>query len=95
MKIQDATACRALELLIASTESMLIPRTQRWDGLRVRDKAVHKNTDIRDLLDEEANILFATRYARNPSFAREADDVWMYLVHCTIEKGYSFARIDW
>ena len=33
-KILDATACLALERFTASMESMLIPRTQRWHGLR-------------------------------------------------------------
>jgi hypothetical protein len=33
-KIFDATACLALERFTASMESMLIPRTQRWYGLR-------------------------------------------------------------
>jgi hypothetical protein len=33
-KIFDATACLALERFTASMESLLIPRTQGWHGLR-------------------------------------------------------------
>jgi hypothetical protein len=75
----DATACLSLERFTAAMESMLIPRPQRWHGLRVRDEALQENVEVKKWLDEVADILFAERYAPNANFACQANDVFMSL----------------
>jgi hypothetical protein len=47
----DATACLALERFTASMESMLIPRTQRWHGLRSQRAELKEDPEVRVWLD--------------------------------------------
>ena len=75
----DATACLSLERFTAAMESMLIPRPQRWHGLRVRDESLQENVEVKKWLDEVADILFAERYAPSANFACQANDVFMSL----------------
>ncbi len=62
-KILDATACLALERFTASMESMLIPRTQRWHGLRSQRAELKDDPEVRVWLDSVCDLLFAMRYA--------------------------------
>ena len=50
-KIYDATACLALERFTASMESMLIPRTQRWHGLRSQRAELKDDPAVRVWLE--------------------------------------------
>ena len=68
-KILDATACLAVERFTTSMESMLIPRTQRWHGLRSQRAELKADPAVRVWLDSVCDLLFAMRYAPKANFA--------------------------
>ena len=76
-KILDATACLALERFTASMESMLIPRTQRWHGLRSQRAELKDDPEVRVWLDSVCDLLFAMRYAPRANFTSQANDAFM------------------
>jgi len=75
-KIYDATACLALGRFTASMESMLIPRTQRWHGLRSKRAELHEDPAVRIWLDSVCDLLFAMRYAARANFSSQANDAF-------------------
>ena len=60
-KVFDATANLALERFAAAMESMLTPRTQRWQSLRVANDEINDLPEVRRYLDELVQILFRVR----------------------------------
>ncbi len=76
-KILDATACLALERFTASMESMLIPRTQRWHGLRSHRAELKEDPAVRVWLDSVCDLLFAMRYAPRANFTSQTNDAFM------------------
>ena len=76
-KIYDATACLALERFTASMESMLIPRTQRWHGLRSQRAELKDDPEVRVWLDSVCDLLFAMRYAPRANFTSQTNDAFM------------------
>jgi hypothetical protein len=76
-KIYDATACLALERFTASMESMLIPRTQRWHGLRSQRAELKEDPEVRVWLDSVCDLLFAMRYAPRANFTSQTNDAFM------------------
>jgi hypothetical protein len=76
-KIYDATACLALERFTASMESMFIPRTQRWHGLRSQRAELKEDPEVRVWLDSVCDLLFAMRYAPRANFTSQTNDAFM------------------
>lgn len=72
----DATAPLALERFSAAMESMLVPRTQRWHGLRPRDESLVDNEEVKMWCDQVTDVMFKNRYAPTANFASQANDVF-------------------
>jgi hypothetical protein len=58
-------------------ESMLIPRTQRWHGLRSQRTELMKDSEVRVWLDSVCELLFTMRYAPSANFTSQPNDVFM------------------
>ena len=78
-KMFDATAALALTRYGAAMESMLTPRTQRWHGLRHRDKRLSEKQNIKEYFDVVTDVLFSARYAPEANFADQAHQCYMSL----------------
>ena len=75
----DSTATLALDRFAAAMESMLVPRTQVWHGLRARAQEIAEDQSVKQWLEEVVEILFRERYAPTANFASQANDVFMSL----------------
>jgi hypothetical protein len=58
-------------------ESMLIPRTQRWHGLRSQRAELKEDPEVRVWLDSVCDLLFAMRYAPRANFTSQTNDAFM------------------
>lgn len=76
----DATAPLALQKYGAVMESMVIPRTQKWHGLKPKDARLDENTDVMLYCEEVTDLLFDTRYSDGSNYAEQA-------FQCFIQQG--------
>lgn len=60
-KIFDATAVNALPKFAAAMESILVPITQKWHGMRMPDESANQSDANKRWLEEVRDILFAVR----------------------------------
>ena len=60
-------------------ESVLCPRTQRWHGLTVTDKALSKRDTVRAYCEQVTDILFAARYNARANFTGATGEHFMSL----------------
>jgi hypothetical protein len=70
-KLFDSTAPLALNRFAAAMESMLTPRTQRWNKLTTRNKQLMKSPAVKRYLEDVTEALFAARYASQANFASQ------------------------
>lgn len=68
----DATAPLALQKYGAVMESMVVPRTQKWHGLKPRDPMLADNTEVQQYCEKVVNILFDVRYRYESNYAEQA-----------------------
>jgi hypothetical protein len=68
----DATAPLALQKYGAVMESMVVPRTQKWHGLKPRDPKLAANSEVQTYCEQLTNILFDVRYRYESNYAEQA-----------------------
>lgn len=67
----DSTAQIALGRFSAIMDSLLTPRNQKWHKLRVSNKELQKNREVRVWFDEANDAFFKFRYSPNANFASQ------------------------
>lgn len=60
-KIFDSTATTALPKFAAALESLMIPTTQKWHGVRLQDERLNERDDVKRWCEAVRDIMFATR----------------------------------
>lgn len=68
----DATAPLALQKYGAVMESMVVPRTQKWHGLKARNPQMADNAEVQTYCENVTNILFDVRYRYESNYAEQA-----------------------
>ena len=76
-KMFDATAALALPRYAAAIEAMVSPRTQRWHGLRFRDKKLNDRASVKTFCDDLTDALFSMRYAPNANFSEQSHQCYL------------------
>jgi hypothetical protein len=70
-KLFDATAASSLERFAAVMDGILTPRTQRWQELAAKSKALRDNANVRRFLERMNEALFIRRYDPAANFASQ------------------------
>lgn len=60
-RVFDATAVNALPKFAAAMESLLIPSTQKWHGMRLPNEAANEDDEINRWLERVRDVLFSVR----------------------------------
>jgi hypothetical protein len=68
----DATAPLALQKYGAVMESMVVPRTQKWHGMKPRNPALAENSEVITYCEQLTEILFDVRYKFEANYAEQA-----------------------
>jgi len=75
----DATAALGVERFAAAMESMLTPRSQRWQRLRPSDPALAKDRETKLYFEEATRLLFKYRYAPKANYASQQHEAYIGL----------------
>lgn len=67
----DAKATIALGRATAAFESMVAPRTQKWQGLMPSNRALRKDQAIKVYMEAFRDLLFSVRYSIRANFANQ------------------------
>lgn len=75
-RIFDSTPRLALNRFVATLESLITPRTQKWHGLRASNEALNQIRDVRVWFDEVTKLLFRVRYSTQSTFSSQSTEVY-------------------
>lgn len=71
----DAKATIALGRATAAFESMVAPRTQKWQGLVPSNRALRKDQAVKIYMEAFRDLLFSVRYSIRANFANQNSEV--------------------
>jgi hypothetical protein len=77
----DPTATIALGRATAAFESMVAPRTQKWQGLTPSNTALKKDQAVKVYLEAFRDLLFAVRYSIKANFANQNSEFIRSFLH--------------
>ncbi len=76
----DSTAQLAVPACAAAIESLLVPRTQKWHGLRPLSAALQDDDEVLRYLEEKRDMMFRVRYSRAANFTGQVGEALVSLV---------------
>lgn len=78
-KIFDATSGLALRHFAAASDSMITPRTQKYQRLIATDEDLRENDAVKSYLEQVNNILFSQRYRWRAGFTTQLGEFYIGL----------------
>lgn len=76
----DSTAQQAAPACAAALESLLMPRTQKWHGLRPLAEELQDDDEVLRYLETKRDLMFRVRYSRQANFTGQAGEALLGLV---------------
>lgn len=78
--IFDSTAQQAAPACAAAVESLLIPRTQKWHGLRPLAEELQDDDEVLRYLEAKRDMMFRVRYSRQANFTGQTGEALLGLI---------------